>query len=554
MAETRIESRVNILLIVALLSTLGLLLTAGYKGWREEHGWHAGHTGKGSAIIADVTVNLGGTPKQEHCLTCHPEGRPAAAGAHSTPSRNHPDIAPHSMYDLGCTACHLGEGMAADTKISHGRMGNEARKVLAGEDLQASCYQCHELKPLKGAERAWRGSRLFSETACDTCHTTGGRKGASYGPDLSDAGSFLGLKEIRTAIENPKADLVNSIMPKFPLSPDEIKAISYFLKSRVKESYYETPMTRMAKQREQERLEEQGPAKRVLSGQDLLKEKKCLACHRFGESDGQIGPDLSYMAFMRQNEYIKNFLRRPGSEIPGAIMPRVRMSADEGEEIIRLLQQKQDVHLHGGNTAKNVYMMLCQRCHAAQGDGFGIIQANLANFPRPFRKNADFFKSIPDKRIVESIEKGIPGTSMPPYGELFGQDTTNSVVDLLFRVFIRTERADKKAIAPPARPAVLASPETSKATFERECSRCHGVEGNGKGPEYLKHLPRPRDLTNRPYFNSLTDERIVMAISYGVPGTGMHPFADKIPSASIWGLVNTIREFSKERGTDDDGR
>ena len=192
MARTRIESRVNILLIVAVLSTLGLLLTAGYKGWREEHGWHAGHAGKGSAIMADITVNLGGTPKQEHCLTCHPEGRPAVAGAHSTPSRNHPDIAPHSMYDLGCTACHLGEGMAADTKIAHGRMGNEARKALAGEELQASCYQCHELKPLKGAEQAWQGYRLFSETACDTCHTTGGRKGASYGPDLSDAAHSWG--------------------------------------------------------------------------------------------------------------------------------------------------------------------------------------------------------------------------------------------------------------------------------------------------------------------------------------------------------------------------
>ena len=77
MADTRIESRVNVLLIVAVLSTLGLLLTAAYKGWREEHGWHSGHAGEGSAIIADITVNLGGMPRQEHCQTCHPEGRAA---------------------------------------------------------------------------------------------------------------------------------------------------------------------------------------------------------------------------------------------------------------------------------------------------------------------------------------------------------------------------------------------------------------------------------------------------------------------------------------------
>jgi mono/diheme cytochrome c family protein len=151
------------------------------------------------------------------------------------------------------------------------------------------------------------------------------------------------------------------------------------------------------------------------------------------------------------------------------------------------------------------------------------------------------------------VTDGIAET-ISPAGELFGRDTINSVVDLLFRVFIRAERADKKAVAPPARPAALPSTETSKVTFKRKCSRCHGAEGNGKGPEYLKHLPRPRDLTNRPYFNSLTAERIALAISSGVPETGMRPFADKIPSDSIWGLVNTIREFSKERGADDNGR
>ena len=70
---------------------------------------------------------------------------------------------------------------------------------------------------------------------------------SSYGPDLSEAGSFLGLMQIRTAIENPKANLENSIMPKFGLSPEEVNALSYFLKSRVKEPYYETPMMRLSK-------------------------------------------------------------------------------------------------------------------------------------------------------------------------------------------------------------------------------------------------------------------------------------------------------------------
>jgi mono/diheme cytochrome c family protein len=443
--------------------------------------------------------------------------------------------------------------MAADLKISHGRTGNEAQKVLAGEDLQASCYLCHELKPLRGAEKAWQGSRLFSETACDTCHTRSGEKGSNYGPDLSEAGSFLGLTQIRTAIGNPRAKLENSIMPKFGLSPEEVHALSYFLKSRVKAPFYETPMIRLSKEREQERLEGKKLPQRVSVGMELLKEKKCLACHKFGESEGQIGPDLSYMAFMRPKGYIRNFLHRPGIEIPGAIMPRIPMSQREEDGLLSLLQQKQRSHLHQG-TPKNAYMMLCQRCHAAQGDGFGIIEPNLATFPRAFRNNALFFKSIPDSRITGSLTRGIPGTSMPPYGELLGPETIHSLVNLLFQVFIRTERKVKTINTPPPRPETFPPSEEILSTFRKKCSLCHGFQGKGKGPAYLKYKPRPRDLTNVPYFRSLTDERIASAITHGIPGTAMRSFAEDLRTKSIWGLVSLVRKFSGERGADDETR
>ena len=146
--------------------------------------------------------------------------------------------------------------MARDLVISHGRLGNEARKVLAGQDLQATCYRCHDLKPLPGAEKAWQGFQLFSTNACDACHNVDGLAGGRYGPDLSEMGSFLGLKQIQKAIEDPKADPENSIMPKSSLSPEQIQAISYFLKSRMRESLYETPMLKMARMKEQDRLRE----------------------------------------------------------------------------------------------------------------------------------------------------------------------------------------------------------------------------------------------------------------------------------------------------------
>jgi mono/diheme cytochrome c family protein len=217
--------------------------------------------------------------------------------------------------------------------------------------------------------------------------------------------------------------------------------------------------------------------------------------------------------------------------------------------IVRSLQEKNpENHLHGMNP-NHLYMMLCQRCHAAKGDGLGVIQPNLTNFPRVFWKNGEFFRWVPDERIIKSIEKGIPGTSMPPYGDLLGGDAVNSLVDLLFREFIRTDRKDKSPVPTlPQKPVGILTREKVEKEFAKHCSSCHGVAGNGKGSEYLKYLPRPRDLTNRPYFLSLTDERIALSIFYGVPGTAMRPLASKISPEFIWSFVNMIRELSKSHG------
>ena len=542
-------SWINTLLFVATFLTLIVVSVTAYKGWKEDRALHPGGE-KHSGIIADITVNLNGTPHQEHCLTCHPQGRRPSFSTQAKVSMDHPNIAPHSIYELGCTGCHLGEGMARDFVISHGVPGNDARKVLAGENLQASCYQCHELTPLAGAEKAWEGFQLFSMNACDTCHNVDGLGGGRYGPYLSEVGSLLGLKQIQTAIEDPKADPENSIMPKFSLSPGQIKSISYFLKSRVKESFYETPMMKMMRIKEQGRARNQAVGEVVAPGEDLLRDRKCLACHKFEKEDGQIAPDLTYMAYMRKEDYIRNFLHEPGKEIPGAIMPWIRMRRQDEEGVVQTLKRKdRGSHLHGMDP-KHLYMMLCQRCHAAQGDGYGIIQPNLATFPRAFRKNAEFFRRISDERIVRNVEKGVPGTSMPPYGELLGREPVNSLIDLIFHEFIRIRRDDKKSdLTIPPKPSVLPEREEANKVYMKHCLSCHGFAGTGRGPDYLKYLPRPRDLTNRPYFGSLTDDRIAMAIFHGVPGTGMGPLGEKIPAEAVWSLVAKIREFSGSSST-----
>ena len=68
-------------------------------------------------------------------------------------------------------------------------------------------------------------------------------------------------------------------------------------------------------------------------------------------------------------------------------MPWISMTQEEGKDIVRTLQERgKENHLHG-ISAKQNYMILCQRCHAARGDGLGTIHPNLAYFPRASWRN-----------------------------------------------------------------------------------------------------------------------------------------------------------------------
>lgn len=536
---------INHLLTAAALLACVAAVTVFFASW--QGGRHHRH-----GLIADLTFNLGGRTVREHCTTCHPEGK----RPHS--EEGHPDITPHSIERLGCTGCHLGEGMALDVEISHGLPGLGARTVLKGKELEASCYRCHEPGPLAGAEVAWKGYRLFVEKACDSCHHVAGLgRGGRFGPDLSTVGTHLGLEQIGESIREPKKEPVNSIMPRFPLSSGQVAQLGYFLKSRVIDPYYATPMQVQSGLVSLSQLPE-------VPGEGILMSKKCLACHRYREEDGRIAPDLSYIGAMRSPDYLRQFLANPNRLIPGAIMPKITMSAEQESEALALLTREAigpvSLHVeaaqaeasHGAQGspsdlfAKQLYMALCQRCHAAAGDGFGPIQPNLAGFPRPFLNNGEFFRRAEDERLIKSVENGVPGTSMPPHGRLLDRESRERLLDLLFAAFIDVPRHDKATMSPlPAQMTEGLPPARADKLFAGLCVRCHGIAGTGTGPEHLRHLPRPRNLTNRPYFVALSDERIARVVADGVPGTAMPAFREQLEPVELWTLVMKVRSFSE---------
>ncbi len=83
----------NTLLLITTFLTLGLVLISAYKGWKENRALHysgpAGHSG----VIADITLNLSGIPHQEHCLTCHFDGKTVkVSGRDLAFHKDHPQL------------------------------------------------------------------------------------------------------------------------------------------------------------------------------------------------------------------------------------------------------------------------------------------------------------------------------------------------------------------------------------------------------------------------------------------------------------------------------
>ncbi len=102
--------------------------------------------------------------------------------------------------------------------------------------------------------------------------------------------------------------------------------------------------------------------------------------------------------------------------------------------------------------------------------------------------------------------------------------------------------------------AALASAASRDAVelYDRHCSACHGMEGDGRGPAAYLLLPKPRDFTSGVYkFRSTpsgslpTDQDLLRTLKRGIPGTAM-PMWDRLPEQDQVALVEYVKSFSED--------
>ena len=90
--------------------------------------------------------------------------------------------------------------------------------------------------------------------------------------------------------------------------------------------------------------------------------------------------------------------------------------------------------------------------------------------------------------------------------------------------------------------ATQASIQNGKEIYEKKCALCHGIEGNGKGPNSAGSNPKPTNFKDS-HGEKMTDGEHFWKITTGKGG--MPSFAKDLTEHERWHVINYINTFSK---------
>ncbi len=274
-----------------------------------------------------------------------------------------------------------------------------------------------------------------------------------------------------------------------------------------------------------------------------------------------------------QGEHEHHSSKAPGSEYRVDEKPMEHHHGDDGGEgdLFRtrgahgdLGASKPEMEQTEGLLARgrNIYLHMCVFCHGKDGNGGGAAVEYLYPWPRDFRRGIFKFRSTPtgslprDEDLYQTIVKGVPGTSMPAWGDALTPQDTWALINLIknFSPRFSKEPQGEKITAndpPPARPELIAK---GKDLFTKhKCVNCHGesLRGDGELADSLfdawKHAVFVHDITAPAYYKAGFEAvDIFRTLSSGLDGTPMGAYSH-LPENDLWALVHYIRSrFTKE--------
>jgi len=224
--------------------------------------------------------------------------------------------------------------------------------------------------------------------------------------------------------------------------------------------------------------------------------------------------------------------------------------------------------------ARAVYDQHCAACHGLKGDGNGPASVWLYPKPRDFGAGLFKIKSTPgqslptDEDLLQSVTRGLPGSSMPSFAYLTAAERHDAVqyvkhltayADKSGKVVNRFAEAAANGtmaqpVAVPTEPAAgVQELAMGREVFRKmQCALCHGEAGAGDGPQVptLKDasgLPvRPRDFNTGLFRGGHTGRDLYLRIHNGLTGTPMVPYGpEQLKPEERWALVHYVQSLRR---------
>jgi mono/diheme cytochrome c family protein len=531
----------RILLLVASLGTLVLLGAAAYRElgaspWRRVQRRYAAALPPDAARDFKVQLRQLYVPAlhaSDRCISCHlgmAPGEVPVAGSRLFAA--HPDVA-HEPGDLGCVACHGGQGRATTEADAHGDVPHWPHPMLPRRFEQAGCGGCHTHLAVPRAAALTRGRALLERHDCLSCHELDGR-GGTLRPGGAAGVAAPSLSRVGAVGFAP--DWYDRHLAAHAAAGDGPWRVAF------------GPLPDADRAAMEELLASAVGAPRLVEAKAVFHSLGCRGCHKIAGVGGDDGPDLTRVgerdpgqldfAGVRGEHSLAGWLaehfRAPAAVVPGSAMPQLGLRDDEIEDLtlymlslrrtdrpdalwpkdrVRAERFREREFATDGAT---LYGTFCASCHGPNGQGMRY--PGMAAFPAI--GNPDFLALASDRFLTETITHGRPGRRMPAWGEAEGGLRPAEIRAVVAHVRAFGEGIPAPTDAGPAR-WVAGDAANGARLYADACASCHGPAGEGReGPA----LANPRFLA------AATDTYLVETIRRGRRGTSMPAFGAASPA------------------------
>jgi cbb3-type cytochrome c oxidase subunit III len=193
-----------------------------------------------------------------------------------------------------------------------------------------------------------------------------------------------------------------------------------------------------------------------------------------------------------------------------------------------------------GPPGKKIYADYCSVCHGDTGEG--AVWATSGLNPPPVNFTLPQTQAKLDRnRMVRSVAYGRPETAMTGWKDRLSDEEIEIVVDYVINTFMSSSDAHKNLQAGDASSAENTRADMSipfpfelegdatrgAALYMANCTACHGVTGDGRGPRAYFINPKPRNFLHTSSRASFNRPALFLAVSKGKLRTEM-PAWDKV--------------------------